>query len=180
MLPSQDQLVKKMKRNPSLLKLKLSKLLVCTLLIAFVFQITAISMVQATSETIPRSNAIQPSPDDTVVLSNDDPIRNATIEEPLLIATEEEPVLIATEDGEKIAPENSTITRDEEIKKNIPDDNSTIGIPEDSNEEDYQPLFAPQPQTVDTSAYLGVAVLLALVAVGTVVFVARRSKKIVA
>jgi hypothetical protein len=169
-LPSQDQLVKKMKRNLSLLKLKLSKLLVCTLLIAFVFQITAISMVQATSETIPRSNAIQPSSDDTVVLSNDDPIRNATIEEP---------VLIATEDGEKIAPENSTITRDKEIKKNIPEDNSTIGIPEDSNEEDYQPLIAPQPQTVETSAYLGVAVLLAAVAVGTVVFVARRSKKIV-
>lgn len=100
-----------MKRNLSITKLKLSKLLVCTLLIAFVFQTIAISMVQATSETIPRSNAIQPSPDDTVVRSNDDPILNAT---------EEEPVLIATEDGKKIAPENSTITRDEEIKKIIP------------------------------------------------------------
>ena len=197
-----------MKSNLSIKKPKLNRILVCTLLIAFVFQITAISMVQATSETVPEDMPVRPPPDDNVV-PIDDPVIIAP-KDPVLISTEDgeiishdeprpvgpspddtvvissdDPVIISPRDpvvisegGEVIAPENSTIARDEEIEKTVPDESTTIGVDTENSEEDYQPLIAPQPGESNTSAILGVGVILAVVAVVAVVFFVRRSKKI--
>lgn len=157
-----------MKRNLS--KNKISRLLVCTLLIASVFQITAISMVQATSENIQRPTAILPSPDEAVIITNDDPV---------LITGLEEPVLISTEDGELIStnPETSTITEEQEIEKVKPADDATIGTLEDGNQEDYQPLIAPNPQSENTQSTLGPAVLLVAVAMIAALYIALGHKK---
>lgn len=173
-------------------KLKLGKLLISTLLIAVVFQATAISMVQATSEADPQPTLIQPSPDSAVVGSNENPnliatqdnervpLEDSVVTDDVGVASEENPNLIATEDGEKVPLENSTITRDEEIKTIVPDDDSTIGINENNQDEDYQPLIAPSPQTVNSVFNLGLAVMLATVAVCASVIgvlVVRSSKK---
>jgi hypothetical protein len=172
-------------------KLKLGKLLISTLLIAVVFQVTVISMVQATSDVDSRPTLIQPSPDSAVTVSNDPnliatqdneriPLENSVVTDDVTVTSEEVPNLIATEDGEKSPLENSTITRDEEIKTIIPDDDSTIGIDENKQNEDYQPLITPSPQAVNNAFNVGLAVLLAVVAVCAViigVLVVRSSKK---
>ena len=197
-----------MKINLSI-KPKFSKILVCILFVAFVFQITAISMVQATSETIPEDIPIRPSPDDAVIPS-DDPIIIAP-KDPVLISTEDrevitpdesrpiqpssddtvvvsrdDPIIIATDDpviipegGEKITPENST-TSNEEIERTVPDDSTTIGIDDENREENYQPLIAPQPSQDNTTAIVSVGIMSAAIAVVAVVFFSRRSKKITA
>ena len=158
-------------------KLKLGRLLISTLLIVVVFQATAISMVQATSDADPRPNLIQPSPDSAVSVSNENPnlittqdnervpLEDSVVTNDVAVTSEESPNLIATEDGEKVPLENSTITRDEEIKTITPDDDSTIGITENYQNEDYQPLIAPSPQAVNSVFNLGLAVMLATVAV---------------
>jgi hypothetical protein len=183
--------VKKLKSS-SKNKLKLGRLLISTLLIAVVFQATAISMVQATSDADLRSTLIQPSPDSAVVVSNENPnliatqdnerapLEDSVVTDDVPVTSEENPNLIATEDGEKVPFENSTITRDEEIKTIIPDDDSTIGVSENNQNEDYQPLIAPSPQAVNSVFNLGFAVMLATVAVCVAVIgvlVVRGSKK---
>jgi len=178
-----------MKLNLSTTKNKLSRLLVCSLLIAFVFQTTAITWAQPSPETIPRSNEIPQLLDTAVAVSDGDPILISTQEEPVLIATEEEPnliapkeepALIASEDREIIRPENTTLPRDEEIKT-ITSEDAVIGYEtEDTRNENYQPLIGPQNQTVDTSSYLGASMLMAVIGVVGLVLVAKRSKKVVA
>ena len=169
----------------------MGKLLISTLLIAVVFQVTVISMVQATSDVDSRPTLIQPSPDSAVTVSNDPnliatqdneriPLENSVVTDDVTVTSEEVPNLIATEDGEKSPLENSTITRDEEIKTIIPDDDSTIGIDENKQNEDYQPLITPSPRAVNSAFNVGLAVLLAVVAVCAViigVLVVRSSKK---
>lgn len=170
----------------------MGKLLISTLLIAVVFQVTVISMVQATSDVDSRPTLIQPSPDSAVTVSNENPnliatqdneripLENSVVTDDVTVTSEEVPNLIATEDGEKSPLENSTITRDEEIKTIIPDDDSTIGIDENKQNEDYQPLITPSPQAVNSAFNVGLAVLLAVVAVCAViigVLVVRSSKK---
>ena len=142
-------------------KIKLTRLLICSLLIATIFQVGAISMVQATSESIERSTAPPISPDDTVVVSRDDPN---------LISTEDQ-VVIMPEGGVIIAPgpENTTIG-EEEIEKTTPTDDTTIGLPEDTNQENELPLIAPLAQQEAQTPTTLNAVLLA-VAVGTIVAV---------
>ena len=155
------------------------------------FQVTVISMVQATSDVDSRPTLIQPSPDSAVTVSNDPnliatqdneriPLENSVVTDDVTVTSEEVPNLIATEDGEKSPLENSTITRDEEIKTIIPDDDSTIGIDENKQNEDYQPLITPSPRAVNSAFNVGLAVLLAVVAVCAViigVLVVRSSKK---
>ena len=173
-------------------KLKLGKLLISTLLIVVVFQATAISMVHATSDAGPQPTLIQPSPDSAVVGSNENPnliatqnnervpLEDSVVTDDVTITSEENPNLIATEDGEKVPLENSTITIDEEIKTIVPGDDSTIGINENNQDEDYQPLIAPSPQTVNSVFNLGLAVMLATVAICASVIgvlVVRSSKK---
>ena len=150
-------------------KLKFRRLLVYTILIAFVFQITAVSMAQATSETIPRSNPVQPSPDDTVTVTND---------EPSLISTQDVQVTTVDKGGELIDFDNSTIPREEEIEKNLLNDTTTIGMPEDdANEEAYKPLIAPQPQADNILGLLGMAVMFVAIAAVVAIVIVRRPKK---
>lgn len=195
-----------MKNNLSI-KSKFSKILVCTLLVAFIFQNTAISMVQATSETVPEDIPVRQSPNNAVV-PNDDSIIIAP-KDPVLISTEDgevitpeesrpiqpssddtvvvsrdDPVIIASDDpviihegGEIITPENSTTTN-EEIERTVPDDCTTIGVDDENSEEDYQPLITPQPLQDNISAILSVGIISAAIAVVAVVFFSRRSKKI--
>ena len=153
----------------TLSKTKLARVLICSLLIATLLQVGAISMVQATSESIERPTSPPISPDDTVVVSSDDPN---------LISTEDQ-IVIMPENGELIspAPENTTI-QEEEIEKTIPADDTTIGFPEDTNQENEIPLIAPLEQTEDqTPTILGVAVLAVAVGAIATVFIVVGYKK---
>ena len=142
-----------------------------------VFQATAISMVQATIDVDPRSTLIQPSLDSSVVVFNENPnliatqdnervpLEDSVVRDDIAVTSEENPNLIATEDGEKIPLENSTIPRDEEIKTITPNDDSTIGVTENNQNEDYLPLIAPSPQAGNSVFNVGLAIMLATVAV---------------
>ena len=155
--------------NGTVSKTKLTRLLICSLMIATILQLGAISMVQATSESIERPSSPPISPDDTVVVSSDDP---------KLISTEDQ-VVVVSENGELIspAPENATI-QEEEIKKTIPADDTTIGLPEDTNQENEIPLIAPLVQTEDqTPTILGVALLAIAVGAIATVFIVVGYKK---
>jgi len=155
-----------MKTNLS--KTKLTRLCISTLMIATILQLTAISMVQATTESIDRPTT-PPVPTDTVVTTNEDPN---------LFYAEDQRVVMP-ENGELISPlpENFTRTEDQETDFVKPADNATIGITEVGNEENYQPLIAPNPQTENETRIMGAALL--LVAVGTIaaVFIAIGYKK---
>ena len=178
---------KKMKRNLLTTKQNLRRLIVCSLVIAVVIQTTGISVVHATSETVPRSNTPPSLPDDTVTVSNGDPMLIAPPQEPMLIVPEEEhPVistaevasLIAIEDDEVTADGRPTLPKYGDIKTMIPQDNSQRYDAENVPAGVYYALIAPSPQTGSVSAYLGLAMLMATIGVGTVVFVARKSVKI--
>jgi hypothetical protein len=144
-------------------------LLICSLMIATILQLGAISMVQATSESIERPSSPPISSDDTVVVSSDDPN---------LISTEDQ-VVVISENGELIspAPENTTI-QEEEIEKTIPTDDTTIGLPEDTNPENEIPLIAPLAQKEDqTPTILGAALLAIAVGAIATVFIVVGYKK---
>ena len=160
-------LVKKM--GGTLSKTKLTKLMICTLMIATLLQVGAISIVQATDDSLARTTSTAISPDDTVVVSSD---------APNLISTEDEP-LIMPENGELIspAPENATTPEDQDIEYVKPEDDTTIGITEMNDEENYQPLIAPKATTETESPILGVAVLLvALSVIGMAFLVYKKTR----
>ena len=127
-------------------------------MIAAILQVGVISVVQATEDAIERSTSPPVSIDDAVVVSSDDPN---------LISTEDQ-IVIMPENGAVIAPapENTTI-REEEIEKTIPADDITIGLPEDTNQENEIPLIAPlaQPEN-QTPTTLNIALL--AIALGTI------------
>lgn len=150
-------------------KTKLTKLMICTLMIATIFQVGAISMVQATDDSIERSTSTAFSPDDTVVVSSNDPN---------LISTEDEP-LVMPENGELIspAPENMTTLEEQDVEYVRPEDDTTIGITEMNDEENYEPLIAPKEETETESPILGTAVLLVCVLSIGLVFVGAVYKK---
>ena len=125
-------------------------------------------MVQATSEAIPRTTPAKASPDGTVVVNSDDPN---------LISTQDIPGTIIDEGGKWIEPDNSTITRDD-TEKDLPEDDTTIGIPELNKEEDYPALIAPQAQADNTAIVLGIGVMLAALAISAVFLVARSPNQI--
>ena len=157
-----------MKTNLSETKMKLCRLLVCSLLVVVVLQTCAISVVQAEPEAIPRTSTFESATADSVSVSNGDPN---------LIATEDMdfPTLISTEDGPMFL-ENSTINRDDTV---ISEDDAVPYNPEDAQLGGRQLILAPETKTEDTpaAAYAGVGVLVAAVAVGAVALVAKRSKK---
>jgi len=134
------------------------------------------------------------TPLENSTLPRDEDIKTVTTDN-TVVASDENPTLVATENrDEETISENSTITRDEEIKTVTPDDNSTIYTAEDQTEdnqqliaplspddnqmENNQELIAPLSQPDNTVTVLGVAVLVAAIAVGAVVLVSRRHKKI--
>jgi hypothetical protein len=153
----------------TLSKTKLTRLLICSLMIAAILQVGAISIVQATDEAIERSTSPPVSPDDAVVVSSDDPN---------LISTQDQ-IVIMPENGTLISPvpENTTI-REEEIQKTINTDDTTIGLPEDTNQENEIPLIAPLAQPENHTPKTLNIVLLAI-ALGTIstVFIAVGYKK---
>ena len=153
-------------KGPS--KTKLTRLLICTLMIATIFQVGAISLVQATDETLARTTTPPVSPDDTVVVFSDDPN---------LISTEDQ-VVIMSENGTLISPAAETTIREEEIEKTTPVDDTTIGLPEDENQEDMIPLIAPLSQEENQNPTTLGAVILAI-ALGTIatVFIIVSNKK---
>lgn len=149
---------------------KLTRIVICTLMIATILQVTAISMVQATQESLDRPTPppIRPT-DDTVVITNVDPNLNAT----------EDLNVVILENGEtvRLVPENITQTEGDEIVYIKPLEDSTFGITEVDGKESSQALIAPNTQGKNETPIVGVAVLLvALAAIGTV-FVAVGHKK---
>ena len=137
-------------------KIKITRLLIYTLMIAIIFQVGAISLVQAEDYSLTR--ILPPiSPDDTVLVSSDDPN---------LISTEDQ-VVIMSENGTLISPAPETTIREEEIEKTTPVDDTTIGLPEDENQEDMIPLIAPLSQEENQNPTTLGAVLLAI-ALGTI------------
>ena len=154
-------------KGPS--KTKLTRLLICTLMIATIFQVGATSLVQATDETLARTITPPVSPDDTVVVSSDDPN---------LISTEDQ-VVIMSENGTLISPAPETTIREEEIEKTIPADETTIGLHEDTNQENEIPLIAPITQKEDQNPTT-LGILLLAIASGTIatVFIVIGNKKL--
>ena len=150
-------------------KIKLSRLLICTLMIAIIFQVGATSLVQATDETLERTTATPIFTDHTVVVSSDDPN---------LISTEDQ-VVIMSENGTLISPAPETTIREEEIEKTIPADETTIGLHEDTNQENEIPLIAPIAQKEDQNPTT-LGILLLAIASGTIatVFIVVGNKKL--
>lgn len=137
-------------------------------MIATILQVGATSLVQATDKALERTTTPPVSPDDTVVVSSDDPN---------LISTEDQ-VVIMSENGTLISPTPETTIREEEIEKTTPVDGTTIGLPEDANQEDEIPLIAPLSQVEDQNPTTVGAVLL-FIALGTIatVFIIVGNKK---
>lgn len=203
-------------KNLSKTKLNMGKLLVCTLMVALVFQLSSLSLVQATSEPIPRTNTNDGSLYDSVSINNDETVTFAPVDTNV-------PVLISTEDGPMILED--TINNQEDIQTVLPDDAipynpedkqidgrelisapaliSTeddpmiIGNTTDNQEDiqtmlpDYATPYNPEDQQLDgrelisglesqpvlTAGYVGLGVLLGIVAIAAIAFVAKRSKK---
>ena len=103
-------------------------------MIATILQVTAISMVQATQESLDRPTPppIRPT-DDTVVITNVDPNLNAT----------EDLNVVILENGEtvRLVPENITQTEGDEIVYIKPLEDSTFGITEVDGKESSQALI---------------------------------------
>jgi len=161
--------VKKMKTNLS--TRKLTRIIICTLMIATILQVTAISMVQATQENLDRTTTPPiRSTDDTVVTTSVDPNLNAT----------EDLNVVILENGEtvRLVPENITQTEDDEIVYSKPLDDSTIGITEVDSKESSQSLIAPNTKDKNENPIVGAAVLLVALAGIGIVFVAVAHKKI--
>jgi hypothetical protein len=187
-----------MKGNLS--KTKLTRIVICILMIATILQVTAISMVQATSENIEQTLRAPLPPEDFVRTNNQDvdfikpedgsDLGITSIKEPTetlpptedLPTTEDQIVdFVRPEDGSEIGntqidvlPENSDLigTDDQEVDFVKHDDGSDIGITEIGKEENSQPLIAPKTTTETGSPITAAATL--LVALGTIatVFIA--------
>ncbi|WGM90338.1 MAG: hypothetical protein NUK63_04245 [Candidatus Bathyarchaeum tardum] len=154
-----------MKGNLS--KTKLTKIVICTLMIATILQVTAISMVQATSENIDNAKINPMLPEDIVRIDNQDVD------------------FVKPEDGSdigitqvRIMPENGdlTVTDDQEIDFVKPEDGSDLGITQIGNEENSQPLIAPKTISTETPT-MGAAVLLVALATIASAFVIVGHKK---
>jgi hypothetical protein len=164
-------------------KIKLKKIFICTLIIATILQVGAISLVQATDDAVERPESTPFPPDDTVVVSSDDAN---------LISTEE--VVVMPEGGKRVSPVPENITAKEETENTIPVDDTTIGLPEETNRktapeddstiglpkeanEEYQPLIAPNPTTASETPLLGVAAIIVVVGAITIAFIVIAYKK---
>lgn len=161
-------------------------------MIATILQVTAISMVQATSESIEETLTIPLPSEDFVNTNNKDvdfvkpedgsdlgitSIAEPTEELPTiedLITIEEQIVdFVRPEDGSDLGitqvgelPKNNDLIGIDDLDFVKPEDGSDLGITETGNEEKTQPLIAPKP-TAETGSPIMAATAL-LVALGTI------------
>ena len=190
----------------TLSKTKLSRIVICTLMVASILQITAISMVQATSESVDDTVTRTVSAEDFVRIDNDNQvdfvkpedgsdIGITTIAEPLEIlpnteegtTTEEQTVdFVRPEDGALIGitevgtlPKNGEFisTDDQPLDLVKPEEDSDLGINLISEQENSQPLIAPKTTSETGSPLVGGAVILGVVGAIGAVFVAVSHKK---
>ena len=171
-----------MKRN--FCKTKLNGILICTLVLVAVLQVGMMSIVQATDDAMERHDSPPVPLDDTVVVSSDDPN---------LISNQDE-VAVMPEGGKVISPLPENLTDREEIEKTVTVDDTTIGLPEESNREselednstiglveddnqEYNSLIAPNTVSRFQIPLVGVATLSIAIAAISLAFLVVGYKK---
>lgn len=192
-----------MKANLS--KTKLIRIVICTLMIATILQVTAISMVQATPENIEKPLTTPLRPEDFVRTNNQDidfvkpedgsDLGITSIAEPTetlpptedLTNTEEQIVdFVRPEDGSDLGitevgvlPENGALigTDDQELDF-VREDGVDQGTSETGLEENYQqPLIAPKTTSETGSPITAATALLVVLGIIATVFIAIGNKK---
>jgi hypothetical protein len=144
-----------MERKKGIKKLNLRKSLMCTLLIVLTFSAMTTSMAFA------RETPTQAPPDNTSV------------------APEENPTLIATQDNSTMALNDTLILdRTQDSNSTTSNDNATLYSAQDTQTEDNPPLITTQAQPDNTATILGVAALVAAIAIAAIIVVLQRHQKV--
>jgi hypothetical protein len=144
-----------LERKNGIKNLNLRKSLMFTLLIVLAFSAMTNSMAYA------RDTPTQAPPDNTP------------------FAPDENPTLIAAQDNGTMAfNDTSILDRTQDSNATTSDDNAVLYSAQDTQTEDNPPLIAPQTQPDNTSTILGVAALVAAIAIAAILVVLRRHQKV--